>query len=254
MTRPAIAWLCAAGLAILPVLASAAPNDAYEIFVASLDHPVAVRTLPGPPEGAAGPSSIRCTYYPDLMVRETDFDSAGSHPSLLVRQAPGAPPPACTRGPIAGGIKPADQDDSFTGRRGSYLIFEYNDPSGPQPFDIVDATTGKEVYSDTLGYDGFRSAELAQGGLRLRYQRAVQATCSVGGKGQACWASLAPALIPRAIAALPPPVAACRAVTDAQKDPPNSAEIITYDADVIVAAGAKPRTLSRGAPGCVAPV
>ena len=217
------------------------------------DPPQAVQRIEGPELTAA--QSFECTWYADFMIRETETDSPGRGQSYLVRHAAGTPRPPCP-GTHAATDLPLDRGDIFfTGRKGSFLFYEATDTPNVEPFSIWHEPDGKKIYSDVMDeHAGLKAMSVANGTLHLTYIRAYQADCSLPKDGVACWAkSMKAGHFSRAIASLPPPIAACAALYRAAQAPPTASSTITYTVKMTLPADGKPTILSRGNPGCAPP-
>lgn len=215
---------------------------------ALFEHPVTERVVPArsdlDPVG-----EITCTYYPDFMIRVTGTNTPSPAPATLI---PGSHPP-CNAAPVAGAITLRTQAYGFDGRIGPFLAFEASDPNGASGFMIVDAESGRTLYSDGLFPGAIRAVALAGDALRIKFTRAMNLSCSILRDGAACWAkAVAEGKIPRALAHAPPPVQACKASYPHDKiDDADDPSEITYDVDMMLSRSGKPRVISRGAVGCL---
>ncbi len=219
------------------------PARAADLF----DPAVARQTVPAK-SGADSVAESRCTWYPDLMVRETGTDTPAPAAASVI---PGARP-LCTRAHVAGQVALDTANYSMLGRKGRFLFFGATDPNGAVPFKILDAASGRIIYADGTAADrGFASVQIENGGLRLKYTRGLNATCSIMQDAAACWSRLiAEGKIPRAMARTPPSPQACAASYKDMKASVDDPSIITYDVEITVNAAGKTAVLSRGAPAC----
>ncbi len=206
------------------------------------DKPAAVRSVKPKPDDS---TEIRCTYFPDLMVRETQ-DGPESENAAIVRNARAA----CKAGAVAGETLLDTAGMTLDGRRGSYLLFSDLDPHGATGFVIIDAKTGSILLRDAaMSHPVLQNLALENGSLRLRYKRGVNAPCSLMQDAKKCWSQLVTEkLVP---ADLPAPSAQiCNDAYSRDKAPRNNPSIVVYATEVIVDAGGKTRVLSRGTVEC----
>jgi hypothetical protein len=206
------------------------------------DKPAAVRSIKPKPDHS---TEIRCTYFADLMVRETQ-DGPSSENAAIVRD-PKAPCIAKT-GP---GETVLDTNGmTFDGRRGAFLLFSDLDPHGATGFVVIDAKTGKILLRDAaLSHPVLQSLALENGSLRLRYRRGVNAPCSLMANAQKCWAQLVKdGAVPFDMKA--PSGDICRDAYKRDKAPRNNPSIVVHATEVTIDAGGSTRVLSRGAVGC----
>jgi len=137
--------------------------------------------------------------------------------------------------------------------KGPYLVFAVADPSGAQDFEVVDAGTGRQIFTDSRRWTGFHSVAVEGGALHFRYTRAVNGPCSIVKDGSACWAEMVRSgAIPQEMAQSPPSVQACAAAHRKGKSPApaNDPSIIFYDVDMMVDGSGKVQVNSHGAVGC----
>jgi hypothetical protein len=221
------------------------------------DHPTKVQTLKAKSDSDPV-GEITCTYYPDLMVRETGTDSPDPGPASLIRfpASVASARPVCGRTAApAHAVVLKTEGYSLIGRKGPFLAFGETDPNGAVLFVVIAAADGRELFHDGETDAGLRSVTLQSGALHLRYKRGVNAPCSVVKDGATCWAKLAhDGAIPSVLAHEPPPTAACasayrRGRTPTPADDPS---LISYDVDVTVDASGGSRVSPRGAVGCEA--
>lgn len=249
-TRRGIALSCLAVMLFSPTAVRA--EDDFSRWATLFDQPTAIRRVPtklnSDPLG-----ELRCTYYSDLMVRETGTDSPGPGPASIIPISPSSDrQPACdgSRSTREASLKTAYF--SLVGRKGRFLVFSATNPNGAAPFVIMDAGSGRLIYSDGTMGEGFRSAALeGDGALRLRFTRGVNGSCSII-KDAACWARMArEGKIPRAVAQSPPPVQAC--VAGYGKDnttPADDPSIVAYDVDMTLDRTGRVQVNARGAVEC----
>jgi hypothetical protein len=243
--------LTACALGIAAVLAPlSAHADAESRFKASLDHPASVQTLkPASVDDAVG--QIDCTWYADVMVRETGTDTPDPSDAILVPINPGAGKPACKPAPGAGAIKVKTEGFALVGRKGGFLIWDATDPNGAEPFMVMN-TGGKVLFSDATSPTSglYRAATLTGGVLHLVYTRGYNAPCSLLQDARGCWAKVTAArVVPPATPPLSLVSTACRAAyKGVGADDPS---IIVFTTEVTIDAAGKSAVLSRGAMTCL---
>ncbi len=194
-------------------------------------------------------SSVACTWYPDLMVRETDIEGPHWGASYIVHRQPGAPPPPCAAPRAASDLRVFDANMIYEGRRGDYLF--YDSAEGPVivPFAIVRARDGKQIYTDTIAE--LKSMSVASGVLHLTYDRAYGLGCSLPKDGAACWAKAMKAgRFARAVASQPPPIVACAEPYSRGGSKPEDKSTLIYVVDMTLTADGDATVLSRGALRC----
>jgi hypothetical protein len=230
---------------------SAAWADTRTAFIKSLDPPSATKTVK--PKSDADPvGQIVCTYYSDLMLRETGTDTPDPAAATLAPLKPGAVRPACNGKPIAGGVSLKTGGAVFDGRKGGFLIFDDADPNGAQPFSVLDVRSGRVLFEDAtypaLGLK--RTASLAHGALQLGYTRGYNADCSMMQAAKTCWTKLVAA--GKAPASLGPVTATPRACVVAYKgvgaDDPS---VIGYAVTVAIDPAGKATVTARGPATCM---
>jgi hypothetical protein len=233
---PLLRWAIIAGFFLCGSgFASAQTPDQF-------DKPVSVRTITPKPDDS---TEIRCTYFADLMVRETQ-DGPASENAAIVRNAK-AP---CTAEATPGEFVLDTSGMTLDGRRGGFLLFSDLDPHGATGFVVIDAKSGKILLRDAaLSHPVLQSLTLENGTLRLRYKRGVNAPCSLMENAQACWAQLVKeGLVPPEMKA--PSAAICAGAYARDKAPRNNPSIVVYATEVAIDAGGSTRVLSRGAVEC----
>ena len=227
-------------------------TDSGSRETALFDHPVTVQRVPA--ESSADPvGEIKCSYYPDLMVREAGTDSPGPGPATIVPISGASLRPACARTPVAHGVPLKTGGYYLIGKKGPYLAFGAADPNGAEDFKIIDAATGRQIFADSRRPTGFQSAAVENGAYRVRYTRAVNGPCSIVKDGSACWAKMVrTGAIPRELALSPPSVQICAAEYRKEKvpAPADDPSIIFYDVDITLDKSGKAQVNSRGAVGC----
>ena len=83
--------------ALLPVAAVAQEDHEATLF----DHPVTVQRVPPKSTGDLM-GEIECSYYPDIMVRETRTDTPNPGNATIAHIPAAAPRPACSDVPAQG--------------------------------------------------------------------------------------------------------------------------------------------------------
>lgn len=240
---------------LLAVIAMFAPvagqaGDEGSREAALFDRPVAIRHVP-PRSGDDPIGEIRCTYYPDFMVRETGTDSPAPGPAGLIPAADPSRRAPCDAAPAGREITLDTADFFLLGRKGPFLVFEAADPNGAIPFAVLDARTGRTIHADGVKPDGLQSVTLDGGRLNLRLTRAFNGSCSVLKDGPGCWAKLVrEANIPARLAQSPPPLPACAAAYDQAKVAADDPNLITYDVDMSIDLSGQVQVTALGAIGC----
>ena len=225
-------------MALLSVIAFTARATQADLF----DKPVSEQKVPPKTDTE---SEITCTYYPDLMVRETGTDTPAPDDAVLLRDAQHP----CDPNGIGVTLKTSAY--GLAGRKGQFLLFEATDPNGASAFIVIDAGSGKTLYHDDMASDnGIHSVAIENVGLHIRFKRAINATCSFVKEGAACWSRLIrEGKIPRAMPAVPAAQTCAGDLRRANSSPDDPA-IVTYDVDMTVDATGKAHVVSRGAVGC----
>ncbi|MFZ5689985.1 MAG: hypothetical protein ACOY5F_01885 [Pseudomonadota bacterium] len=233
---PRLRWAIIAGLSLCGAgFAHAQTPDQF-------DKPVSVQTVTPKPDDS---TEIRCTYFADLMVRETQ-DGPASENAVIV---PNAKAP-CTAETRPGDIVLDTAGMILDGRRGAFLLFSDLDPHGATGFVIIDAKTGNVLLRDAaLSNPVLQSLTLENGILRLRYKRGINAPCSLMDNTKACWGQLVKeGLIPAEMKA--PSATICAEAYTRDKAPRNNPSIVVYATEVTIDAGGSTTVLSRGAVEC----
>ena len=243
---------------VAKVAMSAEPTAEERLF----DQPQAVQDF-DPIEGPHPAVALRCHWYGDLMIRETQTDSPGFGPAYVVYGNAGGARPVCRSAPTARDTKLNLQEQTLLGRKGPYVVFEPTDtPSGPEQFIILHLLDGKQVYGDRRsdvavnGKAGGISAVALEGSaLRINFMRSYDAQCSLITDGAACWAkTMRDGHFARAIASQAPPIPDCvRSYKGAAGVKPSDSSTIVYDVDMTVTPTGKVDVLSRGPVGCLPP-
>jgi len=209
------------------------------------DKPTSTRSVP--PAGN-NPIEVRCTYYPDFMIRELR-DGPTSQDAVIVR---GANPP-CNAGKIPGAVTLKTADMALDGRKGQALFFSQMDPHGAVNFVVLDAQSGRTLLSDAVmpAKPMFKTIAIEPGGLRLSYQRGINASCSLAKNPAVCIQTLTKEGKLHAVPAgqMPSPQF-CSAAYKKANTPPDSPSILHYLNEVQVGADGKTDVISRGPFGC----
>lgn len=255
MTQPGsnrrlAATLAGAAIAmLLPIAAHCQDDDAR--VAALLDRPVAVQKQP-PKSETDLVGEIQCTYYPDLMVRETGTDSPDPNAATLIPLPAGSTRPPCDAAQRPREITLKTEGFGFIGRKGQFLLFSAADPNGAIPFIAIEARGGRVIYTDGTAADrSFTAIAVANDVLRLHYTRGVNASCSMLQGAAACWSKLlTEAQIPREMASSAPSPEVCKAAYAAERAPADDPSVITYDVEMTIDLAGNAQMLSRGAVGC----
>ena len=195
--------------------------------------------------------AMRCTYFADTVIRETQTDSPGFGPAFVMTHQAGSPRPACSASTGLRETKIPVQNQALVGRKGGFLFFSSTEAPASEPFEIIRMRDGKSLYTDTRQAEHMKSVIADGDTLRLTYVRAVDAPCSIPQDGVVCWArTVKQSKFVRAIASQPAPIDACAASYRSSKTPTTDPSMITYDVSLIIAGDEKPTILSRGSIGC----
>ena len=232
-------------------LAADAKDVASQIVL--LDRPLSVQRIP--PKSTTSPmGELRCSYYKDIMIRESSIDTPAPTDATLIPIAPGTVTPSCTAGKAGSDLTLKTAAYSLSGRKGPFLFFRATDPHGVSPFLVINAVDGQIIYNDSEYGDGFRSISQTKSALHLHYTRGVNGTCSIYKEGPACWAKMMnEGKIPRVMTLSQPSVQLCGAAyrrLNASADTPSS---VFYEVDVTLDRSGKVHVNSRGHANC-APV
>ena len=191
----------------------------------------------------------RCTYQPDLTVRETQTNSPATGPAYLLLGAVGSRRASC----VAGGRRLGVAEQAFVGRKGGFLFFVSTDANAAEPFEVLSVKDGSKLYDDVMVPEAFKSASVSGEALHLVYTRSYDGSCSLLTGGAACWATMMKeGRFARAISQRAPPLTACHTSYDAPgvNERPSYPSKITYDVNVTIEAGKKTVVNSRGLLGC----
>lgn len=247
MKRSIASWLGVAPLLLLP---GAAPPSAPGWTPEPVQR---TQVIKGRSDGSGG--EVRCTFYADLMVRETDTDTPSPEDTLLVRA--GRTRPACNARPTAG-VRLKTAGFGLVGRAGPFLLFQESSSHGSVPFVVIEARTGRTVIEEIsdAGIDepgAMRITKAEPGALTLVFRRGFNASCSIVASPAACWRSIAGdrvAAMPQAVARLAPPAPACARSYRQASAPADNPSVITYPAQVSWTASQGKRVTGSGPVEC----
>ena len=218
-------------------------------MAALFDRPLATRTVPAMSDAEEG-NELRCTYYRDFLIREKGTDTPAPDAAVIIAVTKAAAQPPCKTASGAE-IKLATANFSLVGRKGGYLMFQATDPNGAVPFMVIDAATGKTIYTDGMVEDLMRSVTLANGVLHLKYTRGMNGSCSLVSGGKTCWDKLvADGVVPPELAQSPLPTQACLVSYRREKAPADDPSVVTFDVDMTLDLSGKAEMISRGKVGC----
>ena len=229
--------------------ASAAAQDYYpeQRFFDKPETVVAKDAKDGPHPVVA----MRCTYFADMVVRETETDSPAFGPAFLMARLPGTAPPACSGGTGLRETRLNVSSQGLIGRRGGFLFFSSTEAPASEPFEIIRIRDGRSLYKDTRLAEHMKSVVADGDTLKLTYVRAVDGPCSIPKDGVVCWARIVKqSRFVGAIASQPAPIAACAASYRSSKTELDDPSMVTYDVSLVIGADGKPAILSRGSIGC----
>ena len=198
-----------------------------------------------PAKSADDPAGqITCTFYRDMMVRESGTDTPDPNNATLVRGKP-----RCDTAHHADDLELKTEGFSLLGRKGPFLFFGATDPNGAVPFKVIDVG-GRVIFEDGTAADrGIRSVAVENGGLHMRYRRGFNASCSLMQNVADCWSKLvAESKLPQDMAQ--PSAKLCAAAYKADKAPADDPSVVMYDVDIMIEATGQARVLSHGAASC----
>jgi hypothetical protein len=231
--------------AVLLLSMQARADDQDAKMAALFDRPLATQTVP-----ATSDDELRCTYYSDFLIREKGTDSPAPDAAVIVPVTKALARPPCKTATGAE-IPLKTENYSLVGRKGGYLVFQATDPNGAVPFMVIDAATGKTIFTDGMVEGQIRSVALADGVLHLKYTRGMNGSCSLVSGGKSCWDKLvADGTVPREMAQTPLPVKACIMAYRRDKAPADDPSIVFFDVDMTLDLAGKAEVISRGKPSC----
>jgi hypothetical protein len=214
------------------------------------DPPAKIQTVKAS-SGARPSPEVICTFYADLMVRETGTDSPAPEAALMVPIVNPSRRPPCDRRVPAGRIRLDTTNFGLVGRSGPYLFFEASDPNGAVPFSILDAVTGHVLVRDSTKEGKIQVLETQGGALHLSYTRGVNAACSILQDDAACWANMVrDGSIPAEVGASPSPKTACAVTYLKGKTPPDDPSLVFYDVELTLKGEGPAQMRRKGPIGC----
>ncbi len=218
-------------------------------MAALFDKPLATRTVPAMTDAEEG-NELRCTYFRDFLIREKGTDTPAPGAAVIIPVTKTAAQPPCKT--AAGAEIPLKTENfSLVGRKGGYLLFQATDPNGAVPFMVIDAATGKTIFTDGMVEEQLRAVTLANGILHLRYTRGTNGSCSLLSQGKTCWDQMVTeGIVPPELAQSPLPTQACMVSYRRDKAPKDDPSIVTFDVDMTLDLAGKVQVISRGKVGC----
>ncbi|HSV13349.1 MAG TPA: hypothetical protein VLI90_03775, partial [Tepidisphaeraceae bacterium] len=229
-------WLLALPLlAAWPAAGRASDNDTNTSRL--FERPVSIQEI----SASSNPDpvdAIRCTYYPDFMIRESGTDSPAPNDAVFV---PGVHPACSAAGPATGERVVATANYSLLGKIGRFVLFSATDPNGAVPFMVLDAATGRTIYTDATAADhGIDDVAADQRTLHLQYMRGFNASCSIMQNPTGCWAKLvAEGKIPQAMTPPAPSPQLCVASYKQANATPDDPSVVTYPVDMTIEASGR---------------
>jgi hypothetical protein len=176
-------------LAMLTLPAGAATTSS-DVFDKPLDKLVV--KLPADHDNLQAKPNRSCSYYSGFMVKEVDLGEVGADELSITPIAKGGPKPSCeakTAGEII--IKADDWSGYFEGAKGDFVFFTAGDGvNGGMPYAVYSAKTSKKLFEDSASTELFRSIQLSNNGMILRYTRVFLAPCSLYADATGCWAKI----------------------------------------------------------------
>jgi hypothetical protein len=237
-------------LLVAAALLIAAEAQAADQLAAQFDHPVAVKKVP--PKSDDDPNGqITCTFYRDLMVRESGTDSPDPNDAMLIPIG-GAARPGCDAAKHDGDMTLKTEGFSFMGRKANFLLFSATDSNGAIPFMVIDAANGKVIFQDgTPAEHGMQTVAVENGSLHLRYTRGFNASCSIMQDAAGCWSHLvSEGKIPSSMAQQVPASKLCAGSYKAARSPADNPSVISYPVDTVVDVSGHAQTTLRGPVAC----
>jgi hypothetical protein len=247
---------CAGGLLAVSfmLLSVAAQSQSESRLAAQLDRPAAVRKVA--PKSSDDPNGqLVCTFYQDLMIRESGTDTPAPNAAVVLPLSTGQARPACDATHRNNEVALKTEGFSFVGRKGLFLLFSATDPNGAVPFMVIDAGSSRVVFEDATPADrGLQAIAVEHGNLHLHYKHAFNAPCSIMQNATACWSQLiAAGKLPHSMEQAVPSSQSCAASYKADKAPANDPSIIAYDVEAVVDPAGQAQVTPRGPVSC-APV
>jgi hypothetical protein len=164
------------------------------------------------------------------MIRMAGTDSPAPDNALVLPASA-----HCDRDTPSHGIVLQSGASNLDGRKGNFLVFRYVDQVSAGNFTVFDVHTGRTLFSDGVLHD-ITAVTLSPGILHMRYNRGINAPCSLLSDRDVCWTKLlASGQIPRGAFSGPPLLETCRKSYGSDSDdqrPPNLDEdpsIVSYD-------------------------
>jgi hypothetical protein len=211
------------------------------------DKPLATQTVPATSDAEEG-NELRCTYYKDFLIREKGTDTPAPAAAVLIPIKAARPPCKTANG---SDIPLPTENFSLLGRKSDFLLFQATDPNGAVPFLVINATSGKTIFTDGMVEDQMTAVTLANGVLHLRYTRGANASCSLLSDGKTCWDKMvADGTIPAELAQAPLPTQACTESYRNDKAPSDDPSVVTFAMDMTLDRAGKVSVISRGKVGC----
>jgi len=235
--------------AVLLLSMQARADDQDAKMAALFDRPLATQTVLAMSDAEEG-NELRCTYFRDFLIREKGTDTPAPAAAVIIAVAKAAARPPCKT--ASGAEIPLKTENySLVGRKGGYLVFQATDPNGSVPFMVIDAATGKTIYTDGMVEDLIHAVTLANGILHLKYMRGMNGACSLLSDGKTCWDKLvADGTVPPELAQAPLPTQACQVTYRKDKAPNDDPSVVTFEVDMTLDIAGKVQVISRGKVGC----
>ena len=220
-------------------------------LAAQLDRPVAVSKV-APKSNDDPNGQLICTFYHDLMIRESGTDTPAPNAAVALPLPAGQARPACDATHRDSEVALKTEGFSFVGRKDQFLLFGATDPNGAVPFMVLDAASGRVVFEDGTPADrGLQAIAVDHGNLHLRYRRAFNAPCSIMQNAAACWSQLiATGKLPRSMEQPVPSPRLCAASYKADKAPAGDPSIIAYDVETVIDSAGQAQVTPRGPVSC----
>jgi hypothetical protein len=212
------------------------------------DKPVRfVRHILPAAENAPNPAGVvRCYYYPTFTVKELDNGEHGDDAISVTPFSSAAARPACGKQNDPGEVILKDgQGGYFVGAKSDFVYLLSTNGADTNPFSLVNAQTGKTIYTDQGLDPGPAALSVIGDVLTLSYTHGAAGSCSILAGGETCWSSFAhQTKLPRIIAVKPAPVEACR--TGYGTTPATHPSVVAYPVTITVDLKGEAKVLSRG--------
>ena len=160
--------------------------------------------LPHDPENPQSKPLLSCFYYPHFMVKQVDIGEKGAQQLSILYREEGRGQPSCQRTNTEDEfvIDQRQWSGYFEGVRGNFVFFVGADgENGGSWFSVYSAMYGTRVFvnaaaSELLSIDSILAVAQngtnreTESGIKLRYRRMYEASCSLRLDEKKCWANI----------------------------------------------------------------